>query len=142
MLIGHFSQRTGLSPATIRFYVRKRLLSPESGRKGGRNPYAQFTERDVQRAAMIRFGQSLGMSLADIARINDEMQEKGLTRERAVEIMDTQLRAIEDKAQDLAIMAEYLRAKRDWIADGQTGEEPNCPPTGSVHCQGKSGACR
>lgn len=124
MLIGHFSQRTGLSPATIRFYVRKRLLSPESGRKGGRNPYAQFTERDVQSAAMIRFGQSLGMSLADIARINDEMQEKGLTRERAVEIMDTQLRAIEDKAQDLAMMAEYLRAKRNWIADGQTGDEP------------------
>lgn len=124
MLIGDFAKRTRLSASTIRFYIRKRLLAPETGRLGGGNPYALFTERDVQIAAMIRFGQSLGMSLKDIAKVNDEMQAEGLSRERAVEIMDTQLAAIERRAQDLAVMAGYLSAKRNWIADGQTGEEP------------------
>ncbi|WP_058989294.1 helix-turn-helix domain-containing protein [Acetobacter senegalensis] len=124
MLIGEFSRQTGLSIATIRFYIRKRLLSPETGRKGGKNPYAHFTERDVQIAAMVRLGQSLGMSLADIAKVNDEMQEDGLSRERTVEIMDVQLQAIEQKVQDLATAAKYLRAKRDWIAAGQVGNEP------------------
>ena len=73
---------------------------------------------------MIRFGQSLGMSLKEIASVNDEMQAEGLSRERAVEIMDTQLAAMERKARDLAVMADYLRAKRNWIAGGQTGAEP------------------
>jgi MerR family transcriptional regulator, copper efflux regulator len=125
MLIGDFAKRTGLSAATIRFYMRKRLLVPESGHLGGSNPYARFTERDVQIAAMIRFGQSLGMSLKDIAKVNDEMQADGLSRERAIDIMDTQLAAMDRKARDLALMADYLRAKRDWIAAGQTGDEPH-----------------
>lgn len=124
MLIGEFSRRTGLGTATIRFYIRRRLLTPETGRSGGRNPYAQFTERDVQIAAMIRFGQSLGMSLKEIAEVNDEMQQVGLSRERSVELMDIQLQAIERKAADLIIMADYLRAKRDWIAAGKPGDEP------------------
>ena len=125
MLIGDFAKRTGLSAATIRFYIRKRLLAPESGPVGGSNPYARFTERDVQIAAMIRFGQSLGMSLKDIAKVNDEMQSDGLSRERAVEIMDAQLTAMDRKASDLAVMSAYLRSKRDWIAGGQSGEEPH-----------------
>ncbi|WBO22332.1 helix-turn-helix domain-containing protein [Sphingomonas abietis] len=124
MLIGEFSRRTALSAATIRFYVRKGLIAPETGRLGGSNPYARFTERDVQIAAMIRFGQSLGMSLKDIASVNDEMQAEGLSRERAVELMDEQLEIMKRKTQDLATMTDYLQAKRDWIADGQTGDEP------------------
>ena len=124
MLIGDFAKRTGLSPATIRFYIRKRLLTPDTGQLGGRNPYARFTERDVQIAAMIRFGQSLGMTLKDIAKVNDEMQADGLSRERTIEIMDAQLATMDRKANDLAVMADYLRAKRDWIAGGQKGDEP------------------
>jgi DNA-binding transcriptional MerR regulator len=124
MLIGEFARKTGLSAATIRFYMRKRLLAPEIGLLGGSNPYASFTERDVQTARMIRFGQSLGMSLKDIAAVNDEMQVDGLTRERAVDIMDEQLARLERKAQELTLMADYLRAKRNWIANGQMGDEP------------------
>lgn len=124
MLIGEFSQRTGLSAATVRFYIRKRLLAPETGLMGGSNPYARFTERDVQTARVIRFGQSLGMSLGEIARVNDEMQSEGLSRERAVELMDAQLAVLEDRAREITLMAGYLRAKRDWIAGGQQGEEP------------------
>lgn len=124
MLIGEFARKTGLSAATIRFYMRKRLLAPDTGLLGGNNPYARFAERDVQTARMIRFGQSLGMSLKDIAAVNDEMQADGLSRERAVEIMDEQLAVLDRKAQELTLMASYLRAKRNWIAQGQTGDEP------------------
>lgn len=124
MLIGEFSQRTGLSAATIRFYMRKRLLAPATGLLGGSNPYARFSERDVQTVRVIRFGQSLGMTLGEIARVNDEMQSEGLSRERAIELMDGQLAVIEERARELTTMAAYLRAKRDWIADGQRGEEP------------------
>lgn len=125
MLIGEFSRRTGLGISTIRFYIRKGLLAPEAGQSGGRNPYAQFTERDAQIAAMIRFSQSLGMSLKEISSVKDEMQQAGISRERTVELMDLQLQAIELKAKDLSVMADYLRTKRDWIAAGKPGDEPS-----------------
>lgn len=124
MLIGEFAGRTGLSQDTVRFYVRKGLLTPQLGAKGGRNPYQVFTERDASTARMIRFAQSLGMTLREIAEIATELQRADLSQERAVEIMDAQLGRLEQKAAELAELTHYLRAKRDWVARGKPGDEP------------------
>jgi DNA-binding transcriptional MerR regulator len=43
MPISDFSQATGLGHDTIRFYVRRRLITPETGSKGGCNPQLQNT---------------------------------------------------------------------------------------------------
>ncbi|MCM5557404.1 MerR family transcriptional regulator [Pleomorphomonas sp. JP5] len=124
MLIGEFAARTGLSPDTIRFYVRKGLLAPETGAKGGRNPYQIFSERDTSTARMIRFAQSLGMPLKEIAKIAAELQRQGLTPAREVELMDEALARLQRKAAELAELTDYLRAKRDWVARGKPGAEP------------------
>lgn len=124
MLIGEFAGRTGLSQDTVRFYVRKGLLTPQLSAKGGRNPYQIFTERDASTVRMIRFAQSLGMTLREIAEITTELQHVGLSQERAVEIMEAQLGRLEQKAAELAELTHYLRAKRDWVARGKPGDEP------------------
>jgi MerR family copper efflux transcriptional regulator len=124
MLIGEFAQRTGLSQDTVRFYVRKGLIAPQLGAKGGRNPYQIFTERDVSTARMIRFAQSLGMPLKEIAEIATELQREGLSQAREVEIMEVQLVRLEQKSTELAELTNYLRAKRDWVARGKPGDEP------------------
>lgn len=124
MLIGEFAVRTGLSQDTIRFYVRKGLLAPELGTKGGRNPYQIFSERDASTARMIRFAQSLGMPLKEIGRIAAELQRQGLSPAREIELMDEQLVNLERKAAELAELTDYLRAKRDWVARGKHGLEP------------------
>ncbi|GJD58675.1 MerR family transcriptional regulator [Methylobacterium dankookense] len=124
VLIGEFAQRTGLSQDTVRFYVRKGLLSPRSGARGGRNPYQIFSERDVSTALMIRFAQSLGMPLKEIADIASELLSDGLSAEREVEIIDTQVARLEQKAADLARLLGYLHAKRDWMMRGKPGDEP------------------
>ncbi len=124
MLIGEFAARTGLSQDTIRFYVRKGLLAPETGVKGGRNPYQIFSERDASTARMIRFAQSFGMPLKEIAKIAAELQRQGLTPAREIELMDEQLVNLERKAAELAELTDYLRAKRDWVARGKPGTEP------------------
>ena len=123
MLIGEFGQPTGLSQDTVRFYVRKGLLAPQLGAKGGRNPYQIFTEREASTARMIRFAQSLGMPLKEIAEIAAELQREGLSRKREIEIMEVQLK-LEQKAAELAALTSYLRAKRDWVARGKPGDEP------------------
>lgn len=124
MLIGEFARRTGLGPDTIRFYIRKGLLVPQLGRQGGRNPYQHFSERDVSLAGMIRFAQSLGMSLKEIAVAAQELQADGITPAREVELLDEQLAKMERKAAELAALTDYLRAKRDWICRGRPGNEP------------------
>ena len=63
MLISDFAKATGLSPDTIRFYIRRGLITPETGSKGGRNPYQIFSAEHVREARLIRMAQSLGMSL-------------------------------------------------------------------------------
>lgn len=124
MLIGEFAKRTGLSQDTVRFYVRKGLLKPLPSAKGGRNPYQIFTERDASTARMIRFAQSLGLSLREIAEIAAELQRGGLSQAREIELMDNQIVRLEQKANDLAELTNYLRAKRDWVVSGKHADEP------------------
>ena len=124
MLIGEFAARTGLSQDTIRFYVRKGLIAPETGVKGGRNPYQIFSERDASTARMIRFAQSIGLPLREIATIAAELRRQGLTPAREVELMDEALARLERKAAELAELTDYLRQKRDWVARGRPGDEP------------------
>ncbi|MDG5495767.1 MerR family transcriptional regulator [Niveispirillum sp. BGYR6] len=124
MLIGAFAKRTGLSQDTVRFYVRQGILKPQSGIQGGRNPYQIFAERDVSIALMVRFAQSLGMSLKEIAEVANELLDTGLSPEREIEIIDTQIAKLEQKAVDLVRLLDYLRAKRGWMAGGKSEGEP------------------
>ncbi|KXV22102.1 MerR family transcriptional regulator [Gluconobacter japonicus] len=125
MLIGEFARRAGLSQDTVRFYVRKGLLRPQTGSRGGRNPYQEFTEWDLQTARIVRFGQSLGMSLKELTAINDEMVQDGLSDERAVMLMQEQIDRLAGKASEINTLIQYLWAKCQWIQSGKEGPEPS-----------------
>lgn len=127
MMIGEFSCATGLSADTIRFYIRRGLLAPETGTKGGSNPYQIFTQDHVKTARMIRMGQSLGMPLKEIAALNIEYQTGDMTRERSIAIMAGQLAKLDEKASELKTMTGYMRRKLLWLEAGAVGEEPDFP---------------
>lgn len=124
MLISEFAKATGLSADTVRFYIRRGLLDPEVGAKGGRNPYQIFTEEHVRAARMIRMAQSLGMSLKEISAISEEHRKGLITRERSIELMEIQLGRLEAKKAELDAMGNYLRAKLAWLYGGEQGPEP------------------
>ena len=128
MLISDFARTTGLSTDTVNFYVRRGLLTPETDRRGGRNPYRSFSEADIVTVRFIRFSQSIGFSLAEIAAINLERQQGTITLERSVEIMSNQLLQIEGKLAELDAMADYLRAKIGWTKAGKPGNAPVLRP--------------
>lgn len=125
MLISEFARVTGLTRDTVRFYARLGLLQPRTNGKGGRHPYRVFTDKDIQAAGVIRIAQALGMSLKEIATINEERRQGRLTDERRVEIMSTQLVGLEAKATELEVMICYVRAKIAWLKGGQRGPEPD-----------------
>ena len=125
MLISEFARAAGLTPDTVRFYIRRGLLKPLAGRKGGSNPYQVFTDEHVQIARMIRMGQSLGFSLREIESLSAEYQAKRLTASRGAEIMRYQLNRLEQKAAHVGAMMSYIRAKLAWLERGSKGPEPN-----------------
>ena len=125
MLISEFARATGLSRDTVRFYVRRGLLKPLAGNKGGSNPYQLFTHEHVQTARAIRMAQSLGFSLREIAVLNVEYQARRMTPARAAEIMRGQLARLEEKAAHVGGMISYIHAKLAWLEAGGKGPEPN-----------------
>jgi DNA-binding transcriptional MerR regulator len=125
MLISDFARRAGLSTDTVRYYVRVGLLTPEISAKGGSNPYQVFRDDHLLAARIIRTAQSLGMSLKEIAAISQERRRGGMTRERSVEVLQIQLRRVEEKACEASVMKAYLDAKIAWLRDGERGPPPN-----------------
>ncbi len=124
MLISEFAQQTGLSTDTVRFYVRKGLLSPETGNKGGYNPYQIFSPALVETARVIKLAQSLGFTLKEIAAFGEEYRAGALTATRGADILRGQLGKLEEKAALLAGMIGYVRAKIAWLEGGGQGAEP------------------
>jgi DNA-binding transcriptional MerR regulator len=138
MLISEFARQAGLSTDTVRFYVRRGLLTPQTNGKGGRNPYQEFTAEHVRDARIIRMAQSLGMSLKEIAAIGKEHREGRITRERSIEIMSQRLERLDTKAAELQAMGNYLRAKIKWLKGGEKGPEPDF----GRYAKGKAGDIR
>ncbi|MBB4122399.1 MerR family transcriptional regulator [Martelella radicis] len=125
MLISEFSDKTGLPRDTIHFYIKRGLLQPEQGLKGGSNPYRIFSESDVAMARFIRVAQSLGMSLRQIAALNEEERKSGITPERAKEIQRSILQELEDKKLALDGMTAYVTDKMTWMREGRQGPPPD-----------------
>jgi MerR family transcriptional regulator, copper efflux regulator len=124
MMLSEFARAAGLSPDTVRFYVKRGLLRPQLGRKGGSNPYQLFSAAHVDTARLIRTARSLGFTLREIAAINEEFQAKGTSRGRRVAVLRDRLGALDAKAAEIGRMTAYLRAKIAWMEAGETGPEP------------------
>ena len=124
MLISEFARAADLSPDTVRFYVKRGLLQPEAGRRGGSNPYQEFSQADVATARLVRVAQSLGFTLGEIAAIIEELRTTGADRARHIAILEERLHELDEKAAKIDGMRAYLRAKIAWIKGGETGPEP------------------
>lgn len=124
MLISDFARVCGLSVDTVRFYIKRGLLTPERTVKGGANPYQIFSRADVEMARTVRLAQSLGFTLKDIEAMAVAYRTGTLTPDRGAQIMRDQLVQLEKKAAALAVMTAYVKAKIAWIEGGRQGDEP------------------
>ena len=125
MQISEFSQRTGLSRDTVRFYVRLGLLKPKASAKGGSNPYQVFGDEDVQLAEVIRISQALGMSLKEIGALSQARREGRASDEKSIEVLSRQAALMAQRARQFESMADYLRAKVAWLRNGKATAQPN-----------------
>jgi MerR family copper efflux transcriptional regulator len=132
VLISDFARRAGLTPDTVRFYVRLGLLRPETSVKGGARPYQVFTAEHLLAAKIIRTAQSLGMALKEIAAISEARRAGDMTRDRSIETLTAQLDRLEIKNAELVAMKSYLNAKIAWLKRGEQGPPPDFETFSSV----------
>ena len=124
VLISAFSRASGLSVDTVRLYVRRGLLLPATGSRGGRNPYQVFSERDLRAAELIRLGQALGLTLAEIGRLLADEQAGRIDRERSLEILTEQRDRLAGKVRELTRLVQYLDAKIESVSGGSAEPSP------------------
>lgn len=97
MKIGELADTTGLAASRIRFYEESGLLVA----KRLPNGYREYGEGASQRLALIRTGQELGFSLAEIRQMLGALEQPDTSRTLI-------LARLEKKSRDIAAMQERL----------------------------------
>jgi MerR family transcriptional regulator, copper efflux regulator len=124
MLISAFARRSGMTVDTVRYYMRRGLLKPEAGRSGGRNPYQEFSQGDLDAAGIIRTGQALGLDLKTIGAFIEDYQSGQLDNKRLAATLSEQRDRLRQRANELENLARFLGAKIAWVEKGRQGPPP------------------
>ena len=121
MRIGQFSEVTGLTRDTIRFYEKQGLLKPI---RSGDGDYRAYAATDVDRCAMIRLGQQLGFSLQQIRELAEDWEGNRLTPEKKRQQLEARLLDLDTQIATLQRMRGYIMTKLEWMASGELGIPP------------------
>jgi len=126
MRISAFTQRTGVSRDTVRFYERRGLLRPAVAANG----YRDYSELDVERVALIRIGQRLGFTLREIGPLARAWEQDALGPSEQRRVITRRLGEIDARIAEMQAIRTYLVAKLDWLEQGGTGPRPVLGATG------------
>src|ERR1700722_13830612 len=118
MMISNFARESRLSVDTVRFYVRRGLLHPEFGQKGGSRPYQMFSSLDVEKARIIRAGQALGLSLEEIGAFLKTRTFDGPEDEHLLAFLAGQRDQLTKRVAELQKLIAFVDAKMVWLRDG------------------------
>ncbi len=110
MKISEVASETGIDVSTIRFYERKKLITPA---RQIDNSYRDYTEEDIERLRQIMLCRKLDMSIEDIRSILEE--EISFPA-----MLESQLTALEEKQRRLTSSLELCRKM---IADNANGTD-------------------
>jgi MerR family copper efflux transcriptional regulator len=127
MMISTFARESGLSVDTVRFYVRRGLLHPELGQKGGSRPYQMFSLLDVEKARIVRAGQALGLSLEEIASFLKTRTFDGAEDDNLVAFLADQRERLTRRVAELQKLISFVDAKMAWLRDPDGGASPPLP---------------
>ncbi len=120
-----------MSVDTVRFYVRRGLLEPSIGTRGGRNPYQVFSVSDVNAAAVIQTCQALGLSLREIAVFLASYKQGQMHDDDLLEFLEEQQSRLKGKIAELNRLTQFLDLKIGWVTGGRVGVMPTVGDTQS-----------
>jgi len=120
LLIGEVAERTGLTPATIRYYESIGLMKPPVRSNAG---YRRYTESTVEELAFIKKAQGLGFSLDEVGEILKLSRSGMAPCEHVLDLVERQLAAVDERIRQLTVFREQLASElKKW--SGTT--KPTC----------------
>ncbi len=114
MKIKEFSDRTGLSRDTIRFYEKMGLIPKPKRNKSG---YREYDESMVIKTKMVSRAKELGFSLAEIKDLSKLLNNKGLTPKKMAEKLKLKLDDIDLKIQSLNGMKKEIKQALEGLCE-------------------------
>ena len=127
MMIAAFARESRLSVDAVRLYVRRGMLHPEIGAKGGSHPYQVFSALDLEKARIIRAGQALGLSLKEIAAFIGKRAFNGQEDDVVIAFLAEQRERLTSRIAELNKLVAFVDAKIAWLKDPSVGPSPPYP---------------
>ncbi|MFG2588356.1 MerR family transcriptional regulator [Streptomyces sp. NBC_01166] len=107
MLIGELAAQAGMSRDAIRFYEKSGLVTSERLPSG----YRDFPPETVAWLLYVRTAQTLGFSLAEIARHGEELREAPDQADALSALLEERIRMIDARMAELASLRAELDAR-------------------------------
>ncbi len=127
MMVAAFARESRLSVDAVRLYVRRGLLHPEIGTKGGSRPYQIFSALDLEKARIIRAGQALGLSLKEIGAFINKRAFDGKEDDLVIAFLEEQRNRLTGRISELEKLVSFVNAKLAWLKDPSVGPSPPYP---------------
>ncbi|MER5466444.1 MULTISPECIES: MerR family transcriptional regulator [unclassified Streptomyces] len=107
MRIGELAAQSGMTKDTIRFYEKIGLVTGQRLANG----YRDFPPETVTWLQYVRTAQTLGFSLAEIARTGEELREAPDTAEALSALFEEKIKVIDARMAQLAALRADLDAR-------------------------------
>ncbi|KAA9005872.1 MerR family transcriptional regulator [Paenibacillus spiritus] len=99
MKINELSEKTGLTPPTIRFYEKEGLLDHRHVQRLENN-YRDYSDDAVRHLNLLKRFQSVGFSLDELKEINQETAGNQFTLAKSIEVLRNKMLEIERKREE------------------------------------------
>ena len=110
--VAELAQMAGVTPATVRYYSRIGLLSPQ---RDAENGYRCFSLADRHRVSFIRRAQSLGLTIGDIKTIFQSIDQGDVPCHQVRELVERRLKSVKKQLEELkATRARITHALSTW----------------------------
>lgn len=125
--VAEVARSADVTPATVRYYARMKLLTP---RRNPDNGYRCFSQGDLRRVEFIRQAQSLGLTIADIKTILATVDDGESPCQQVKSLVTDRLLHIQQQIADLhATEARIIDAIAGWRDTGSPAPQDGeyCP---------------
>lgn len=109
--IGELAKRADVTPDTIRYYEKQKMMDHEIRTEGG---FRMYTDNDLQRLKFIRYARQLGFTLEAIRELlSIRVDPEHHTCQESKSIVQARLREVESRIEELQSMQRSLKKLND-----------------------------
>lgn len=119
MLINELSKKTGVSIHTIRFYENKGLLQGVTNENTKTNNYKSYDDSHVERIEIIKEGQEVGFTLAEIKIMLEKWYSGAFPKEEQLKFFNAKIKEIENKILQLKQVKKRLEGVIKTMGKGE-----------------------